>query len=229
MRKLPMSLKAECEAVIKQFTNDVPPEVMDSLTGFIGRLVESGLAENAINVGDKAPEFNLPDIHGKQTKLSDLLQQGPVVINFYRGGWCPFCSLELKAYQNLLPEIKAAGGILVGISPEAPDNSLSTAEKFDLEFEVLSDWSNDVAGKYGLVFELEPAIREIYTSFGFELPKINGDDSWTLPIPAVYVVDRDGTVVWADVNANYTERAEPADVLQALKEISSENAQKASA
>jgi peroxiredoxin len=151
------------------------------------------------------------------------------VINFYRGGWCPFCSLELKAYQNLLPEIKAAGGILVGISPEAPDHSLSTAEKFALEFEVLSDWSNDVAGKYGLVFELEPAIREIYTSFGFELPKINGDDSWTLPIPAVYVVDQDGTVVWADVNANYTERAEPADVLQALKEISSDNAQKATA
>ena len=82
-----MSLKAECEAVIKQFTNDVPQEVMDSLTGFIGRLVESGLAENAINVGDKAPEFNLPDIHGKQTKLSDLLEQGPVVINYYRGGY----------------------------------------------------------------------------------------------------------------------------------------------
>ena len=224
-----MSLKVECEAVIQQFTNDLPQEVMDSLTGFIGRLVESGLAENAINVGDKAPEFNLPDIHGNQTKLSDLLKQGPVVINYYRGGWCPFCSLELKAYQNLLPEIKAAGGILVGISPEAPDHSLSTAEKFALEFEVLSDWSNDVAGKYGLVFELEPAIREIYTSFGFELPEINGDDSWTLPIPAVYVVDQDGTVVWADVNANYTERAEPADVLQALKEISSENAQKATA
>ena len=224
-----MSLKVECEAVIQQFTNDLPQEVMDSLTGFIGRLVESGLAENAINVGDKAPEFNLPDIHGNQTKLSDLLKQGPVVINYYRGGWCPFCSLELKAYQNLLPEIKAAGGILVGISPEAPDHSLSTAEKFTLEFEVLSDWSNDVAGKYGLVFELEPAIREIYTSFGFELPEINGDDSWTLPIPAVYVVDQDGTVVWADVNANYTERAEPADVLQALKEISSENAQKATA
>ena len=86
-----------------------------------------------------------------------------------------------------------------------------------------------MAGKYGLVFELEPAIREIYTSFGFELPKINGDDSWTLPIPAVYVVDQDGTVVWADVNANYTERAEPADVLQALKELSSDNAQKATA
>jgi peroxiredoxin len=224
-----MSLKAECEAVIKKFTKDVPQEAMDSLTGFIGRLVESGLAENSINIGDKAPEFNLPDIHGKQTKLSDLLEQGPVVINYYRGGWCPFCSLELKAYQNLLPEIKAAGGILVGISPEAPDHSLSTAEKFALEFEVLSDWSNDVAGKYGLVFELEPAIREIYTSFGFELPKINGDDSWTLPIPAVYVVDQDGTVVWADVNANYTERAEPAEVLQALKEISSDNAQKATA
>ena len=224
-----MSLKAECEAVIKQFMNDAPEEVMGSLTGFIGRLVESGLAEKAINVGDKAPDFNLLNIHGNQTRLSDLLKQGPVVINFYRGGWCPFCSLELKAYQDLLPEIIAAGGNIVGISPELPDNSLSTAEKAALEFEVLSDQGNAIAGKYGLVFELEPAIREIYASFGFELPKINGDDSWTLPIPAVYVVDQDGTVVWADVNANYTERAEPVDVLQAIKSISSDSAQKISA
>ena len=224
-----MSLKAECEAVINQFMNDLPEEVMGSLTGFIGRLVESGFANNAINVGDKAPDFSLPNVHGKQTKLSDLLADGPVVINYYRGGWCPFCSLELKGYQNLLAEIKAEGANLVGISPETPDSSLSTAEKFALEFEVLSDSGNKVAGNYGLVFELEPAIREIYSSFEFVLPEINGDDSWTLPIPATYVIDCDGTVVWADVNANYTERAEPADVLVALKEISSKNAQKASA
>ena len=212
-----MSLKAECEAVINQFISDLPEEVMGSLTGFIGRLVESGLADKAINVGDKAPDFTLPNVHGEKTRLYDLLNDGPVVINFYRGGWCPFCSLELKGYQDLLPEIKSAGGNLVGISPETPDNSLSTAEKFALEFEVLSDSGNTVADSYGLVFELEPAIREIYTSFEFVLPTINGDDSWTLPIPATYVIDRDGTVVWADVNANYTERAEPGDVLKALR------------
>lgn len=224
-----MTLKAECEAVIQQFMNDLPKEVMEALTGFIGRLVESGFADQAINVGDKAPDFSLPNVHGNAVKLYDLLKEGPVVINYYRGGWCPFCSLELKGYQSLLPEIKAAGGSLVGISPETPDNSLSTAEKFGLEFEVLSDLGNAVAARYGLVFELEPAIREIYTSFGFELPRINGDDSWTLPIPAVYVVDRDGTVVWADVNANYTERAEPAEMLKALKAISGADAQKATA
>ena len=224
-----MSLKAECEAVINQFMNDLPEEVMGSLTGFIGRLVESGLADRAINVGDRAPDFSLPNVHGKNTSLYELLNNGPVVINFYRGGWCPFCSLELKGYQNLLSEIKAAGGNLVGISPETPDNSLSNAEKFALEFEVLSDAGNSVANNYGLVFELEPAIREIYTSFDFVLPRINGDDSWTLPVPATYVIDRDGTVVWADVNANYTERAEPTDVLKVLRDIARENTQKATA
>lgn len=217
-----MSLKEECDAVIKQFMNDLPEEVMGSLTGFIGRLVESGFADKAINVNDKAPNFSLPNVHGNAVKLYDLLEEGPVVINFYRGGWCPFCSLELKGYQNLLSEIKAQGANLVGISPETPDNSLSTAEKFALEFEVLSDSGNSVANQFGLVFELEPAIREIYSSFDFVLPEINGDDSWTLPIPATYVIGRDGTVVWADVNANYTERAEPSDVLVALKNIASE-------
>ena len=219
-----MSLKAECEAVINKFISDLPEETMASLTGFIGRLVESGFADKAINVGDKAPDFSLPDVHGKQTRLSDLLKEGPVVINFYRGGWCPFCSLELKGYQDLLADIKAAGGNLVGISPETPDSSLSTAEKFAIEFKVLSDSGNKAASDYGLVFKLEPAIRQIYTSFEFELPKINGDDSWTLPIPATYVIDTDGTVAWADVNANYIERAEPSDVLQVLKELSTASA-----
>lgn len=214
-----MSLKAECEAVINQFMNDLPEEIMGSLNDFIGRLVESDFSSKAINVGDKAPDFNLPNIHGKQTKLSDLLKESPLVISFYRGGWCPFCSLELKGYQNLLSEIHAEGANLVGISPETPDNSLSTAENFSLKFEVLSDSGNSVANAYGLVFELEPAIREIYSSFDFTLPEKNGDDSWSLPIPATYVINQDGTVVWADVNANYTQRAEPSDVLQALRKI----------
>ncbi|MFK5914671.1 MAG: peroxiredoxin-like family protein [Woeseiaceae bacterium] len=212
-----MSLKAECEAVINQFMKDLPEEVMGSLNDFIGRLVDSEFSNKAINVGDKAPDFSLPNIHGRQTKLSDLLKDGPVVINFYRGGWCPFCSLELKGYQNILSEIQKEGANLVGISPQTPDNSLSTAENFSLEFEVLSDSGNSVANAYGLVFELEQAIREIYRSFEFTLPEINGDDSWTLPIPATYVINQDGTVVWADVNANYTVRAEPSDVLQALR------------
>ncbi len=218
-----MSLKEECQAVVKQFMTDVPEDVMGSITDFIGRLVENGIADKAINVGDKAPDFSLPNVHGKQIKLYDLLKDGPVVINFYRGGWCPFCSLELKAYQDVLSDIKAEGANLVGISPETPDNSLSTAEKFALEYEVLSDTGNRISDAYGLVFELEPVIREIYTSFDIVLPDINGDDSWTLPIPATYVINRDGTVFWAEVNANYTERAEPADVLKALREISSEN------
>lgn len=214
-----MLLKNGLESVINKFRADLPPEVNQGLGDFIGRLVEDGFAEKAIHVGDQAPDFDLSNVHNKKVRLSSLLDEGPVVINFYRGGWCPFCSLELKGYQQMLSEIKAEGAALVGISPETPDNSLSTAEKFALEFEVLSDTGNAAANAYGLVFELEPAIRDIYTQFDFVLPKINGDESWTLPVPATYVVDRDGTVAWADVNANYTERAEPADVLKALRQL----------
>jgi len=214
-----MSLKLEIEAVIKQFMADLPKETNNSLMGFIGRLVESGIAEKSANVGDKAHDFTLSNTNGDQVNFYDLLKSGPAIINFYRGGWCPFCSLELKGYQAMVPEINALGASLVAISPELPDNSLSTVEKLSLEFEVLSDLGNTVAKEFGLVFPLEPAIREIYKEFQFDLEKINGDDSWTLPIPATYVVDSDGTIIWADVNANYTSRAEPADVLKALVQL----------
>jgi peroxiredoxin len=158
----------------------------------------------------------LPDATGTKVSLSALLAKGPVVLAFYRGGWCPYCSTELRALQARLAEFNAAGATLVAVSPQTPDASLSTAEKLNLAFPVLSDEGNQVAESFGLVFSLPEALREVYLGFGLDLPTANGDDTFRLPIPATYVIRADGTVAWRFADADYTKRAEPDDVLAAL-------------
>ncbi len=186
--------------------------IMDSATA---ELAASGLAERSLGVGDRAPEFELPDATGNPVSLSSLLAGGPVVLAFYRGGWCPYCSIELRALQARLPEITRAAATLVAISPQTPDNSLSTAEKLELAFPVLSDAGNVVARSFGLVFRLPEALRKVYA--GFDLPAANGDDSFELPIPATYVIATDGSVAWRFADADYTRRGEPDDVIAALR------------
>mgnify|MGYP000210769356 CR=1 FL=1 len=160
---------------------------------------------------------------GGETALVDLLDSGPVVISFYRGGWCPYCNLEFKALNDCLSAIKSLGANLVGISPELPDNSISTAEKHALEFDVLSDVGNIVARDYGIVMDVPASMRPLYLQWGLDVPSANGDDTWELPIPATYVIDSDGTIVFAFVNKNYTERLEPEEIINALKTIENSN------
>jgi len=162
----------------------------------------------------------LPNVKGESVKLHSLLEKGPVVLNFYRGRWCPYCNLELNAYKNRLQDIEGLGASLVAISPQTPDNSLSTAEKNDLKFEVLSDVGNNAASKFGLVFKLDSSLHEIYTNFGLALPKFNGDDSWEIPMAGTYVIDKDGTVQYAFADADYRKRAEPDEVIAKLEELS---------
>jgi peroxiredoxin len=148
-----------------------------------------------------------------------MLNNGPVVLSFYRGGWCPFCSLELQALQGILPEIRARGASLISVSPEKPDNSLSTAEKYNLEFEVLSDQANRTAREYGLLFTVHEEMRPLYLEWGFDVPVCNGDDSWELPVPATYIIDTNGVVRAAFIDKDYTKRMEPDDIIAALDDI----------
>jgi peroxiredoxin len=215
-----MSLQIELDELYRGFSEKVPPDVLNTMLDATRRLVDSGIAENSLKVGVKAPDFNLPNPSGNSVSLNDLLQKGPVVLNFYRGGWCPYCSLELKAYKNHLPEIEELGASLVAISPQTPDNSLTTAEKNELKFQVLSDAGNKTADQFGLVFKLPEELHDLYKGFGLDIPKFNGDDSWELPMPGTYVIDTDGTVKFAFANADYTKRAEPDEVISALKELS---------
>jgi|tagenome__1003787_1003787.scaffolds.fasta_scaffold20436415_2 peroxiredoxin len=168
-------------------------------------------------VGEAAPDFGLPDARGVTVTLADLRDDGPVVLVFYRGAWCPYCNLQLRAFQAALADIHAAGAALVAISPQTPDNSLTLAEQAELKFPVLSDVGNAVARSYGLVFALGAADRELHGGVGIDLAASNGDDSWELPAPAVFVVDRAGTIRYASVAGDYRWRVGPDEVLAALR------------
>ncbi len=199
-----------------EFIASLPDDVQKTVGGAFEKLMQSGFASNAINVDDPAPDFFLPNVSGGTTRLSEYLQQGPVVLSFYRGGWCPFCNLEFKALQDILPTIKSLGARLIGISPETPDNSLSTVEKHHLQFEVLSDVGNKVAQQYGLVMTVFEELRPLYLQWGIDIPAANGDSSYELPVPATYVIATNGVVRAAHVDKDYTKRMEPADIITAL-------------
>jgi peroxiredoxin len=152
--------------------------------------------------------------------LSHLLRSGPAAVTFYRGGWCPYCNIQLRAYQAALPEMIALGARLVAISPQRPDGSLSTAETNELTFDVLSDVGNTVARRFGLVYALAEELRAALRSNNKGLPGINGDESWELPVPAVYVIARDRRVALAAIDVDYRNRLEPEAILAALKSLS---------
>jgi peroxiredoxin len=206
---------------ISEFTTamakNAPPEVIASLGAEMRKLAESGIAKRALGVGAKAPEFSLPDPRGVAVTLSTLLQKGPVVVTFYRGGWCPFCDLQLRAYQEILPGIRRLGAELVAISPQTAEYALSDVEKKGLTFPVLTDAGNRVARQYGLVFALSEVLRRLQEAFGNPIPKFNGDASWELPMPGTFVLDRSGGVRLAYVDPDYTRRLEPAAILDALR------------
>jgi len=214
-----MSLAEQTSQLTENFINSQSAENQAIIQDAFGTINAADFGSNALAAGERAKNFQLTNANGGETALADLLESGPVVISFYRGGWCPYCNLEFKALNDSLSTIKSLGANLVGISPELPDNSISTAEKHALEFDVLSDVGNIVARDYGIVMDVPDSMRPLYLQWGLDVPSANGDDTWELPIPATYVIDSDGTVVFAYVNKNYTERLEPEEIINALKTI----------
>jgi peroxiredoxin len=207
-------VRKELEAFREKSSKSAPPERIRAYEQGIEDVRKSGVLDKALKVGDRAPEFALPDAAGKTIRLSELIARGPVVVTWYRGGWCPYCNIALRGFHQSLPEIRAAGASLVAISPETPDNSLSTAEKNHLDFDVLSDRGNKAAHAYGVAYKI-PAV--IAGQMKGRLAKQNGDDSGELPLGATYVIDRDGIIRYAFVDADYRKRAEPSDVIAALR------------
>lgn len=179
-------------------------------------LADSGLVARAARAGDLLPPLRLADAQGRPFDLGAAAAAGPLVLTFYRGGWCPYCNLELRAWQQALPRLAEAGARLVAVSPEAPDNALSTAEKNDLDFPVLSDTDGRLADALGIRFALTPAIVALYGKFGHDLPAHNAGTGWTLPVPATFVVAQGGTILLAHVDPDYRRRLEPAAALAAL-------------
>lgn len=211
------TLTGQIDTFQQAMAGQVPADIMAQLGAETARVARSGIAAQALKVGAHAPGFALPDATGNATRLSELLERGPVVLTFYRGEWCPYCNLTLRTYQAALPAIAELGATLVAVSPQTPDNSLTTVEKKELTFPVLSDVGNAVARQYGLVFSLSEGVRPVYTAIGSDLPTYNGDQSWELPIPGTFVIARDGTARLAFVDPDYTHRLEPAEILAALR------------
>lgn len=214
-----MELEQQLAAFRAQFARTAPAGRPALYEAKIEELRASFTLEAAIGTGGQAPDFALPDVHGNAVSLSGLLRRGPAVVTFYRGGWCPYCNIQLRAYQAILPQITALGARLAAISPQLPDGSLSTAEANALTFDVLSDVGNRAARSFGLVYALPEELRQALRSNNKALPGINGDDSWELPMPATYVIAPDGNVALAHLDVDYRNRLEPDAIVAALKSL----------
>lgn len=195
----------------------VAPAVLQTMAEATRQLRDAGVADNSLRTGDRAPDFALPNHHGETRRLSHLLRDATVVLSFYRGGWCPYCNMELHALQQALPAIRASGAELVAVSPELPDRVAETEARHALTFDVLSDIGNQVGEAFGLVFELPEQLRPIYAKLGTDIPAYNGDRTFSLPVPATYVIDRDGVIRYHFVDVDYTRRLEPDDLLRVLR------------
>jgi peroxiredoxin len=212
------TLASQLQDVSASVRAQAPAHIVETIDAANRLLAQAGIADNALQAGHPAPRFVLPDATGQRVDSARLLENGPLVVTFYRGAWCPYCNLELQAWQRHLPHLRARGAGVVAISPQTADASLTLAEKHALAFPVLSDAGNEVARQFGLVFTLDASLRTVYEVFGIDLPTYNGDRSFELPIPATYLLQRDGTIAGAWIDVDYRRRAEPSDVLETLAE-----------
>jgi peroxiredoxin len=205
---------AERKAKIAQY---VPVETLAVHARVVADLRAQGLAAKSLPVGARMPDLSLPDHNGKVISSADLLGRGRLVVCFFRGRWDPFCCGQMEAMNRALPEIEEAGASLVAISPQTVKQSFFMADQHRLRFPLLSDAGNHVARQFGLVYRVPPEQESIYRRAFINLPLANGDENWELPISAAYVVDRDGTVLFAHANEDYSERAEPGEIVGLLK------------
>ncbi|VXA91656.1 peroxiredoxin-like family protein [Maribacter litoralis] len=197
------------------------PEFMKWVDDIINEAKAFEKGKNAIKIGEKAPDFKLPNPLGKDVQLYDLLSKGPVVVTFYRGSWCPYCNLQLRALQAKLKEIESLGATLVAISPEVPDASLTKNEISNMDFTVLSDQDAKVASQYGVAWEVpEFLLDHMRIDRELDLKEINNGNGSVLPIPATFIIGTNGLVQWNYVNVDYRTRSEPDEIIEALKSIS---------
>lgn len=213
------TLKVQTEAKIAEGRKG-NPDFMKGVDETIAQAKAFQQGANALDLNQIAPSFELPNQHGQSVQLTELLAKGPVVVTFYRGSWCPYCNLQLKALQERLPEIHALGAQLVAISPQVPDGSLSDDEISKMDFLVMSDQNADVAASYGVAWQVPTFLLEhMRVDRGLDLESVNNGNSSVLPIPATFVLDKQGKVTWRYVDVDYRTRSEPEDIINALKNL----------
>ena len=213
---MPKTLSSQLEEKASQSRNRMPAPMLDTFKKGIESVRATGVEKNAKQVGDAAVDAQLAGWDGNSVTLSELWKKGPVVLMWYRGGWCPYCSIQLRAMQQSLDQLEGAGATLVVLTPELPEKAKATAEANDLSMVALHDKDNAVAKKYGIVFKLPEAIVPAYRD-RIKLPEFNGNDDMELPLAATYVINQDGKITYAFLDADYKKRAEPSDVVSAVK------------
>ncbi|MEL6499072.1 MAG: peroxiredoxin-like family protein [Planctomycetota bacterium] len=216
----PETLQTELDALKSAFEQRAPQETIDAFEKGIVDVEALGVLDQAKNVGDRAPAFTLPDGTGESVSMESILADGPAIVTFYRGSWCPYCNIQLRAYQQRMDEITALGASLVAISPEKP-TAEDAQDAPSYEFHVLSDAGNEVADAFGIRYRLPQDLIDAFSG-RLDLASYNGDGSWTLPLGATYVIDRDGTIAHAFLTADYRKRAEPDDLIAALEKLAAE-------
>lgn len=216
-----MLLDERLKALRGKESAETPDELKSIISTELKALISSGQAGRAVKAGMRAPDFVLPDVDGNAVASADLLAKGPLVITFYRGFWCPFCNADLQAVEAAAERIRGFGASLVAISPQTPANSRLSLQENHLSFPILSDKNCELAEKFGIRWMPSQALQGVYRNFGTDVGKFNGDGSWAIPMPARYVIGRDGIVAYAKINANYTHRPEPGDVCPVLEKLKS--------
>ena len=218
-KSLTEQLREKAEASAEKSPKEVRKIMLDALDD----LKNEKIQQQALKKGDKMPEFELPDVTRGMIDSESLLKKGPLVVVFYRGGWCPYCNLQLRDIQNHIQKFQKLGAQVVAISPEAPDQSRETVKKNTLDFYVLSDLKGSVAKSFGLTFKLPPDLKTLYKKFGIDLQKHNANKKWELPLAATYIVKPNSEVIYSFVDVDYKKRAETEDLIKVLKAAKSTN------
>lgn len=211
-----MSLKDELLKMSQYIRTQIGAEILAIMDKAMADFKAQKLASKGANVGDAFPSAVLFNAHGKEVALEELLMEGPLVVTFYRGGWCPYCNLELKSYQAVLSEIKANGGQLVAITPEPSANTLATSQQNELSFDILTDEENKLAKELGILMFLTEELQNLYGGAHLDWKAYTINEKIALPIPATFVVGQDGIIIYRFIDEDYTKRAEPEEVLGVL-------------
>ncbi|MCW5802007.1 MAG: AhpC/TSA family protein [Deltaproteobacteria bacterium] len=198
------------------------PEQLEIMKRATKELIDSGLAKRALKVGDTAPDFALEDADGNVVRLEELLARGPLVLSFYRGVWCPYCNIELQALESARNDIVEHGAQLVAVSPQTASNSRKSQRDNRLGFPILSDPRSELAAAFGIRFQMPDDLIELYKGFGNNLPLVNDDPSWRLPMPARYVIGTNRVIAYAEVSPDYTRRPDPSVLLPVLDRLHKE-------
>jgi peroxiredoxin len=217
-----MPLQAKLDAFKADYEAGKPPysaprSVVETIHRATAELIGSGAARRAKKAGDVAPSFSLKDPESNVVSSAELLKRGPLVLSFYRGVWCPYCNMELQALEAVKPEFDRYGASLIAISPQTAHNSRKSVRQNKVSFPILSDVKGKVGAAFGLRFNLPDYLVELYKRLKNDLPTFNDDPSWTLPMPARYVIGQDGLILYSEVNPDYTRRPEPEDMIPVLQ------------